>query len=89
MHSRISADPRFRRDGGDAQHEIWSAESIQAIATFHTAANPVGPAAICQQVVDRDGTMQIERQVRCEADKPACDRLLAAADAEDGSGDAP
>ena len=84
----VLADPRFQRDGGDALRETFSAESIQAIWTFTTARNPVHPAALCEQVVDRGGAMQIERHPVCEAGAGPCARFDAEIKARDnGSGD--
>jgi hypothetical protein len=84
----VAADPRFKADGGDALRESFSAEDIQAIWTFVKPKHPAYPAAVCQQVVDRDGLLQIERQVRCEASAAACAALTAELDRmDDGSGD--
>ena len=90
IHAKVAADARFKRDGGDATREVWSAESIQAILSFTTAKAPAHPAAICQQVVDREGTLQIDREVRCQARAAACAALTAELDkADEGSGDEP
>ena len=84
LHAAVDTDLRYKRDGGDIAHEIWSAESIQAILTFTTAKNAAHPAAVCQQVIDKGGTMQIDRQVRCEGKAAACAALNAADDGPGG-----
>ena len=86
--ARTAADPRFKRDGGDALHETFSADSIQAIWTFVTPKHPAYPAAVCRQVVQSGGAMQLDRQVRCEAGAAACAAFTAELDRnDDGSGD--
>jgi hypothetical protein len=88
LHAKVAADPRYKRDGGDALHEVWSAEAIESIWTFNTAKNPIHPAALCEQVSEKGGAMQIERHQICEAGSAACAKFAAEIQArEDGSGD--
>lgn len=88
IRGRVAADPRFKRDGGDAQREVWSADSIQALWTFTTASSPAYPAALCEQLVEQEGITQIDRQLVCEASASACSALeMEIAGREDGSGD--
>ena len=87
-HAAAAADARFKRDASDPLRETFTAESIQAIWTFTTPKNPVHPAALCEQVVDKGGAMQIERTPLCEAGAVPCANFAADAVArEDGSGD--
>ena len=86
--AKVAVDPRFKRDGGDALRETFSSDSLQSIWTFTTRKNPVYPAALCEQVVDKGGAMEIERHPMCEAGAAACARFDVEVKArDDGSGD--
>jgi hypothetical protein len=88
LRAKAGADPRFKAAGKDDRQETFSSEELQAIWTFVTPKHPAYPAAVCQQVIDRDGAMQIDRQIRCEASAKACEAFTAELDQmEDGSGD--
>lgn len=88
IRAAVAADARFKRDGGDAGREFYSSEALQAIWTFTTAKNPAYPAALCEQVVEGDGAMRIQRQFHCEATKAACAAMAAEiSQRDDGSGD--
>jgi len=88
LQAKVAADPRYKRDGGDALHEVWSAEAIESIWTFNTARNAIHPAALCEQVSEKNGAMQIERHQICEAAAAACAKFAAEIQArEEGSGD--
>ena len=87
-HAAAAADPRFKRDATDPLRETFTAESVQAIWTFTTPKSPAYPAALCEQVVDKGGAMQIERTPLCEAGAALCAKFAAeVASREDGSGD--
>jgi hypothetical protein len=88
IRAAVAADARFKRDGGDAGREFYSSEALQAIWTFTTAKNPAYPAALCEQVVESEGAMRIQRQLHCEAKQTACAAMAAAiSQQDDGSGD--
>jgi hypothetical protein len=88
LRAKVVTDPRFVAAGKDARQETFSSEKLQAIWTFVTAKHPAYPAAVCRQVIDRDGAMQIDRQVRCEASAAACAAFAKELDEmDDGSGD--
>jgi hypothetical protein len=88
LRAKAVADPRFAAAGKDDRQETFSSEELQAIWTFVTPKHPAYPAAVCRQVIDRDGAMQIDRQVRCEASAAACAAFAKELDEmEDGSGD--
>lgn len=88
LHAKALADRRFSAAGKDDRQETLSSEELQAIWTFVTPKHPAYPAAVCRQVVDRDGAMQIDRQIRCEASTAACAAFAAELDKmEDESGD--
>ncbi len=86
--AKTVVDPRFKAAGGDALHETYSADAIQAIWTFVTPRHPAFPATLCRQVVTKDGLMEIDRQIRCEGKPAACAAFAKEVDAmDDGSGD--
>jgi hypothetical protein len=88
FHAKALADSRFSAFGGDPLRETLSSEELQTIWTFVTRQHPAYPAAACHQVIDRDGAMQIEREIICEANAAACADFATELDAmEDGSGD--
>jgi len=88
LHAKALADPHFATAGKDDRQETLSSDELQAIWTFVTPKHPAYPAAVCRQVIDRDGAMQIDRQIRCEASSAACAAFVAELDKmEDGSGD--
>jgi len=88
LHAKALADPRITAAGNDDRQETLSSEELQAIWTFVTPKHPAYPAAVCRQVIDRDGAMQIDRQIRCEAGAAACAAFAKELDdMEDGSGD--
>jgi hypothetical protein len=88
LHAKALADPRFAAAGKNDARETLSSDELQALWTFVTPKHPAYPAAVCQQVIDRDGAMQIDRQIRCEASAAACAAFAEELDKmEDGSGD--
>ena len=88
IRDAVAKDARFHRDGGKAARIAYSSEALQAIWTFTTSADPAYPAAVCEQVVDSEGAMRIQRRIYCEAAPAACERLAAEISQRDeGSGD--
>ena len=88
LHAAALADKRFKSSAKDARMEIVSSDELQAILVFVGKGHAAYPAAVCRQVVNRDDTLQMDRQIRCEANAAACARFTAEQDAmDDGSGD--
>lgn len=45
--------------------------------TFTQSSHPAHPAVVCRRVVESDGAVRLEMNTTCEANKPACDALIA------------
>jgi len=63
------------QDGWTIIQEPESEKSI-ALWSFAPATDPAHPSAVKRVVVERDGSVQIEMKVLCEAKKDACDELV-------------
>jgi hypothetical protein len=63
------------QDGWTIIQEPESDKSI-ALWSFAPAADPAHPAAVKRVVFEKDGSVQIEMKVLCEATKDACDQLV-------------
>jgi hypothetical protein len=88
LHGAVLADNRFKSVAKDARQEIVSSDELQAIWIFNGKTHPAFPSAVCRQVVNSGGTLQMDRKIRCEAGAAACAKLTAEQDAmDDGSGD--
>lgn len=51
-------------------------EQMPAMWSFAPTGHEAYPAAVKRTVVQRDGRIDIDMSVLCEASKPACDRLV-------------
>lgn len=51
-------------------------EQMPVIWSFTPAGHEAYPAAVKRTVVQRDGRIDLDMAVLCEAPKPACDRLV-------------
>ncbi|MDP1963177.1 MAG: hypothetical protein Q8M19_21460 [Reyranella sp.] len=60
-----------------SEQQGWLAvEQMPVMWSFSPTSHEAYPAAVKRTVVQRDGRIDIDMSVLCEAPKPACDRLV-------------
>jgi hypothetical protein len=71
---------RLRSDVDFFVQAGWTVVQDRAAATtwsFTPPNHPAHPTAVKRAIVERDGTLFVDMSVLCQAEKPACDKLVA------------
>jgi hypothetical protein len=76
IRDKLSADPSVERRDADADRfETYYSSIDMKQWTFTKQNDPAHPAGTCVRIFSAGGGAMIERQMRCDASREACDAL--------------
>ena len=73
---KVRASPEFAaRDIGSDRFELFETTPLRRQFVFTREGEAAHPTTTCREMVQRDGAVGMQRSIRCEADRAACDAL--------------
>ncbi|MCP3732064.1 hypothetical protein M9978_16695 [Sphingomonas sp. MG17] len=76
LRAMVEADSRFIVGDGGSRFELFATPDQMIQWTFAKPGEAAFPSASCREVMrTADGSLSMKRDLRCDADRVACDKL--------------